>query len=143
MKQTKSAFQNATGKIDYTMTNDYMFRAVLQENKKVLIGLICALLHLDCSKVKSVVILNPIELGEAVDDKTFVLDIKVILNDAVIINIEMQVLRQGFWQDRSLLYLCRAFDSLEKGDAYTEAKPAYHIGILDFTPFLEHPFFQF
>ncbi len=61
MKQTKSAFQNATGKIDYTMTNDYMFRAVLQENKKVLIGLICALLHLDCSKVKSVVILNPIE----------------------------------------------------------------------------------
>ena len=142
MKQTpKSAFQNATGKIDYTMTNDYMFRAVLQENKKVLIGLICALLHLERSKVKSVVILNPIELGEAVDDKTFVLDIKVILNDAVIINIEMQVLRQGFWQDRSLLYLCRAFDSLEKGDDYTEAKPAYHIGILDFTPFLEHPEF--
>ena len=53
----------------------------------------------------------------------------------------MQVLRQGFWQDRSLLYLCRAFDSLEKGDDYTEAKPAYHIGILDFTPFLEHPEF--
>lgn len=41
-----TSFRNATGKIDYTMTNDYMFRAVLQENEKVLTGLICSLLHL-------------------------------------------------------------------------------------------------
>lgn len=26
-----TSFRNATGKIDYTMTNDYMFRAVLQD----------------------------------------------------------------------------------------------------------------
>lgn len=50
-----------------------------------------------------------------------------------IINIEMQVLRRSFWNDRSLLYLCSTFNNLEKGEGYTEVKPAYHIGILDFT----------
>ncbi len=137
----KRTFKNAAGKIDYTMTNDYMFRAVLQENKKVLTGMLCSLLHLEHHKIESVVIVNPIQLGEAVNDKTFVLDVKVILNNSVIINIEMQVLHQSFWNDRSLLYLCSTFNNLEKGEGYTEVKPAYHIGILDFTPFSEYPEF--
>ena len=34
------------GEVSYNMTNDYMFRAVLQSNNKVLRGLICSLLHL-------------------------------------------------------------------------------------------------
>ena len=196
MNQTPTkTFKNATGKIDYTMTNDYMFRAVLQENKKVLTGLICSLLHLKRSDVKTILILNPIELvqhcannseystcylhqscvvvsqqchriasflrlvlsqisgtvfhcylgnavlGKAIDDKAYVLDIKILLNNALVINLEMQVLRQDFWTDRSLLYLCRAFDNLEKGNDYTAIKPAYHIGILDFTPFPKYPEF--
>ena len=125
MNQTPTkTFKNATGKIDYTMTNDYMFRAVLQENKKVLTGLICSLLHLKRSDVKTILILNPIELGKAINDKTYVLDIKILLNNALVINLEMQVLRQDFWTDRSLLYLCRAFDNLEKGNDYTAIKPA-------------------
>lgn len=137
----KNTFKNATGKIDYTMTNDYMFHAVLQENENALTGLICSLLHLNRNGIKTVVILNPIELGKSIDDRTFVLDIKIMLDNAVIINLEMQVLYQGFWNDRSLLYLCNAFDNLEKGDDYTAIKPAYHIGILDFTPFPMYPEF--
>jgi len=42
----KYSFEEATGVIDYGFTNDYMFRAILQKNKKVLKALICALLHL-------------------------------------------------------------------------------------------------
>ena len=80
-------------------------------------------------------------LGKAIDDKAYVLDIKILLNNALVINLEMQVLRQDFWTDRSLLYLCRAFDNLEKGNDYTAIKPAYHIGILDFTPFPKYPEF--
>lgn len=40
------SFMKATGVIQYNMTNDYMFRYILQKNQKVLEGLICALLHL-------------------------------------------------------------------------------------------------
>ncbi len=142
MNMTPSkSYKDATGKIDYTMTNDYMFRAVLQENKKVLTGLICSLLHLQRCEIKSVIILNPIELGKAIDDRAFVLDLKLMLNNAMILNIEMQVLHQDFWNDRSLLYLCRAFDNPDKGNDYRTIKPAYHIGILDFTPFPEYPEF--
>jgi len=61
---------SATGLLAIPMTNDYLFRALLQRNNKVLKGLICALLHLDPSDVSSVVIANPIELGNAIDDKT-------------------------------------------------------------------------
>ena len=39
------SFEDAEGEIDYTLTNDYMFRAILQSNEKVLRGLISSLLH--------------------------------------------------------------------------------------------------
>ena len=137
----ENTFQNATGKIDYTLMNDYMFRAVLQENKKVLKGLICSLLHLSPERVKSTVILNLIELGKEFDNKTFVLDIKVLLNDNKIINLEMQVAKQDFWNNRSLSYLCSIFQNLERGEDYELVKPSYHIGILDFSPFPDYPEF--
>ena len=135
------SFQNATGVIPYGMTNDYMFRAILQKNKRVLKGLICSLLHLDPQDVKSVEITNPIQLGDNIDDKEFVLDIHVLMNDNTIINLEMQVTNERNWLDRSLGYLCRAFDQLRHGQNYSEAKPVFHIGFLDFTPFPDSPEF--
>ena len=108
---------------------------------KVLNGLVCVLLHLKLKEVESVTVLNPLEFGEEIRDKDFILDIKVLLNSNIIINIELQVRAQGFWNDRSLAYLCRIFDNLEKGEDYFNVRPAYHIGILDFTPFPKHPEF--
>ena len=34
--------QNATGRMQYTLTNDYMFRALLQSSKGTLKGIVCA-----------------------------------------------------------------------------------------------------
>ena len=62
---------NAKGKIDYTFTNDFVFRAILQRNKNVLTELICSLLHLPTDEV-DVTITNPIELGNAFSDKDFI-----------------------------------------------------------------------
>lgn len=134
-------FQNASGKIDYQMTNDYMFHAALQKNPKVLKDLACSLLRLNPQEIRSIQILNPIILGEAIDEKTFILDINVLLNDNTLINLEMQVENLYHWEDRSLSYLCRAFDQLKKGEAYENAKPVIHIGFLNFTPFPEIPEF--
>ena len=137
----QNTFQDATSKIDYTLMNDYMFRAVLQENVIVLKGLICSLLYLHPDDVKTVTIMNPIELGKGYDDKTFVLDVKALLNDETVINIEMQVVNQGFWTNRSLSFLCSIFENLKHGEDYSQVKPAYHIGILDFSPFPDYPEF--
>ncbi|MDY2699069.1 MAG: Rpn family recombination-promoting nuclease/putative transposase, partial [Lachnospiraceae bacterium] len=129
------------GPIAIPMTNDYLFRALLQRNNNVLKGLISALLHLDPKDISSVLITNPIELGKTFEEKDFILDIKLIMNNYVIINLEMQVINEHNWPDRSLNYLCRCFDSLEKGDSYTSAHPVIQIGLLNFTLFPEYPEF--
>ncbi len=56
-------------------------------------------------------------------------------------NLEMQVRNQGNWVPRSISYLCREWDRIHKGDDYTTAPNAYHIGFLDFTLFEDHPEF--
>ena len=57
-------FAEATGPVPYTLTNDYLFRAVFQSNEKALRGLLCALLHLKPEDIKSLFIQNPIEIGK-------------------------------------------------------------------------------
>ena len=135
------SLEEATGRIPYGLTNDYMFRAVLQKNEKVLRGLIGSLLHLSQKEIVSVVIMDPIIIGEVLSDKEFRLDINVQLNTNKKINLEMQVVNLGNWENRSLSYLCRSFDQLNKGQAYNEVKAAIHIGILDFTLFKDSPEF--
>jgi predicted transposase/invertase (TIGR01784 family) len=129
-----------SGKIIYNMTNDYMFRAVLQKNQKVLRGLVGAILGIDPRQI-TVIIMNPIELGDNIDSKDFVLDIKVMVNGKLRLNLEMQVLPQPFWNDRSLSYLCRTFnEDLEKGDNY-EIAPAVQVCFIDFSLHNESPEF--
>ena len=123
------------------MTNDYLFRALLQQNNQVLKALICALLHLDPQSVREVSVENPIELGKTYEEKELILDIKALLNGDMIINLEMQVVNEQNWKERSLYYLCRSFDHLNKGMNYSEVKPAVQIGILNFSLFEETPEF--
>ncbi|MCM1417007.1 MAG: Rpn family recombination-promoting nuclease/putative transposase, partial [bacterium] len=58
-----------------------------------------------------------------------------------LINLEMQVANRLNWRNRSIMYLCRSFDHLNHGQDYTEAKPAVHIGFLDYTLFPDRPEF--
>ena len=76
------------------MTNNYMFRYILQQNEKVLKGLVSALLHLNPEDIKTIEIKNPIDLSADVTGKEFILDIKIMLNDDTLINLEMQVLNK-------------------------------------------------
>ena len=138
---TFKSLKEAHGKIPYNMTNDYMFRAVLQKNNKVLRDLIGSLLHLTEEEMVSVTITNPIIIGEALNDKEFRLDINVDLNNQKTINLEMQVADLHNWTNRSLCYLCRSFDQLNHGESYKSIKTVIHIGILDYTLFTEHPEF--
>ncbi|MDE6185497.1 MAG: Rpn family recombination-promoting nuclease/putative transposase, partial [Lachnospiraceae bacterium] len=79
--------------------------------------------------------------GESINDKTFFLDISVTLNDHTLINLEMQVINERNWPERSLSYLSRTFDNLNSGADYSAVKPAIQIGLLDFTLFPEYPEF--
>ena len=141
MKNQNYQFLQAKGKVAYNMTNDYMFRVVLQKNEEALRGLVASVMHMHISEVESVTIENPIKLGESISDKEYRLDLYVVLNDKKSVNLEMQVKNYLDWANRSLAYLCRSYDNLTHGGLYSDITPVYHISFLDFTLFEDHPEF--
>lgn len=134
-------YREATGPLSIRMTNDYIFKVLMQKNPHVLKGLISSLLHLSPKNITDAQILNPIIIGERIDDKTIILDVFVELNYTSHIDLEMQVADQGNWVDRSTYYLCRNYADLECGDGFNETKPIYQISFLDFTLFKDAPEF--
>ena len=122
-----------TGKLPCTLQNDYLFKAVMQIDEAALHSLLCSLLHLAPEDICSAKIENPIVIGSYFKNKTVILDVKVLLNNSSIINLEMQRSDEGDWPERSLVYLCKTFNSLKSGESYINVPPTHHIGILDFT----------
>ena len=121
-----------SGKINYSLCNDYLFRAMLQTDPESLKYMISCLLDLPLETL-SVQLLNPVELGEKIEDKDFILDLRVLVNDEILCNVEMQVWNQAYWEPRSLAYLCRTFSGqFPQGSRYTLPKPAIQVGILSF-----------
>ena len=115
LKLNKEEWRHANGKIAYGMTNDYMFRMVLQSNNNVLKGIISSMMHVPSDTITTVEIANPIELGKYIEDKDYL----------------------GNWQNRSLSYLCRTFENVQKGEDYNSVMPVTHIGFLDYDLFPE------
>lgn len=138
---TDAGYQHATGPIPTRLTNDYLFKALLQKNACVLKSLICSLLHYSPDHVKDTTITNPIILGEDITDKSVVLDVNVTFNSGSRINLEMQVVNEKNWPERSTYYACKNFTDLNKGEKYVFVKPVFQIGFLDFTLFKDHPRF--
>ena len=130
-----------TGKLPFRMTSDILFKVLMQSSKNVLKGIVCSYLDLVPETIKSIDISNPISLKEDIAAKEMILDIKAILNDETIINLEMQVINFNDWTERSLSYLCRCFDNLGSGHGYLHVKSAVHIGFLYYTLFPDHPEF--
>ena len=73
----------------YGMSNDYMFHAVLQRSFKVRKKLVADLLLMDPEEISSVVIWNPIELGNSLDEKNSILDLEVEVNHEKTVNLEL------------------------------------------------------
>ena len=127
-----TSLQDATGEVEFRLTNDCMFHVVFQKNPKALLGLCASLLHKHPVEIRSVEVLNPFEFKTMPTDKTFVLDLRVMLNDNSILNFEVQVVDEKDWPERSLTYACRTFDHLKKGESYLNVKPVRQIGFLDY-----------
>ena len=142
-KQSKHnlSFQDATGPIDFRLTNDYIFKRILEKNEDVLRELIRTLLHLNMGEITHLHILNPIMPGDTLSERGIVLDVNVEINHNTRIDLEMQVVNHYDWPERSLYYACKNYLNLSKGDFYDRAVPSIQIGFLDYTLFEDHPTF--
>ena len=125
-------FRDAVGEIPYTATNDFMFHMLMQETMDILRSFLSAVLRVEEQTISDIEVSNPINRGSSIDDKTLILDIKVIVNHCFLINIEMQIVNYHNWRDRSVVYVCREFDHLFSGQKYEDVKPVTHIGVIDF-----------
>ena len=96
--------------------------------------------ELDPNSVQNVELTNPIDYG-TYNAKEIILDIKVTFNNSDIMDIELQMYYDAYWKERSVLYLCRTYDTLGKGDDYKLLKPATFVAIMPKSPFPEHPEF--
>ena len=128
---SKESFETILGPIKYNLTNDYMFKATLQECNEALLGIISALLRVEASSLE-VSVVNPILLGRNVVSKDFFLDVHVIVNHYKHMNLEMQVSDEGNWLERSVSYTSRLYDSLYAGQDYKNAIPVHHVGFINF-----------
>ncbi|MBO4912451.1 MAG: Rpn family recombination-promoting nuclease/putative transposase [Butyrivibrio sp.] len=115
------SYETATGIIEFTLKSDIMFRYVMQRSNAALTGLVCALKGISPSDVKELRVENPIDLNNAA--KETIMDLKLTLNNDEIMNIELQVYPDQNWIPRSILYLCRAYDSIGKSENYALLKP--------------------
>ena len=136
----KHSFHNAAGKIKIPLKNDMMFHIAMSRSNKALKSLVCALMGLREQDVKSVIITNPIDY-RSYSGKEIILDVKVLLNNSEVLDIELQTYADKEWKERSLLYLCRSFDNISKGDDYLLIKPTTFIAIMDYDLFPEFPEF--
>ena len=134
-------WKELSGELPVKMTNDYLFRALLQSDNETLKALTASLLHMDQSEITSAEVTNPILLGESINDKMYIMDVRIELNKSSMLNLEMQVIREEGWEERSLLYMCRMFDRLNRGSVYASTKPVIQIAICDFTLFKDYPEF--
>ena len=125
-------FDTVSGPLPCNLRNDLMFRIVFEVNQEALKALLCSLLHLKVDDILEMEIKNPIRLGKRVADKKYIYDMYLLLNNQQKIHLELQVVQQSFWTDRSLCYLCRDFGDLNAGDTYDQVKPLIQIDILDF-----------
>ena len=64
-----------------------------------------------------------------------------MMNHDRLINLEMQVVNQKNWLERSLCYLARNFTQLGQREHYCKVRPVIQIGLLDYTLFPDHPEF--
>lgn len=110
--------------------------AGLMENPTVRKGFCAAILRVPPETIEKTELL-PVHLQrEQADDKLGILDVRVCLMEGAQINMEMQVKKYAFWDERTLFYLCKMFSGqLKSGGSYGNLKKCIHVSILDFIHF--------
>ena len=120
---------------------DFAFKEIMMD-EKARIGFLAAVLHLDPEDVRETQILNPYLRKVHEDDKLGILDVRILMNDDTVIDVEIQLSELLVWPDRSLFYAAKMYaDQIELGQKYDVLKKCVSISILDFNLFKEEPGF--
>ena len=116
--------------------NDFAFKRIFgdEQHKEVLISFLNSVLDLDDENaVVEVQVMDPYQAPRLKQFKETILDIKATCQSGRQFIVEMQVEYQHHFYKRALYYSSKAYaEQLKIGDDFTELKPVYFIGVLNF-----------
>ena len=114
------------------LTSDYVFKRIFgqEENKSALIDFLESILKI---KIENLQINNPEIPKDFYDSKYGVLDLKVTLDNKIIVNVEMQVQNQYNIEQRSTFYMASTYtQQIGEGEGYENCKKVVVINILNY-----------
>jgi predicted transposase/invertase (TIGR01784 family) len=117
-------------------TSDYVFKAIFgkQSDTTALKGFLQQVLSLPAEEYKKVVIVDPETKAEKRDDKTSILDVKVITTSGHIVEVEIQVQPAPDMKKRVIMYNARMVtEQMMRGQKYEKLKKAINIIVCDHT----------
>ena len=125
------------------ITNDFVFKRIYAKkgNEEILKDLLISILEIPIEKVEVIAEANLERKLEK--DKLGILDIKAILDDKTIVNIEVQVINYYNMVERSLFYWSALYhESLKAGESFEKNKRVITINLLNFKLFEEGTFHE-
>ena len=122
------------------VTNDYIFKKIFTKkgNESILKDLLNSILEI---KIKEIEVMADTNLEKEIEtNKLGILDIKAVLDNETIIDIEIQIINNYNMIERTLYYWSGLYyNQLKKGEDYKEVKKVITINILDYNEFQEGP----
>ena len=121
---------------------DFAFKKLfgVEENKDILKDFINAIVF-EADRIESLVLKNPYNAKDFLADKESILDIKAESATGKIYNIEMQVLKQDYYAERSLYYWSKSYAmQLSQGINYDFLKKTICINIMNYNCLPEHEY---
>jgi predicted transposase/invertase (TIGR01784 family) len=114
---------------------DFAFKEIMMD-EMARIGFLSAVLGIKPEDIKETRILNSNLRKLREDDKLGILDVRVLMNNNMEIDIEINLAELKVWQERSLFYLAKMYtEQIKPGQNYTVFKKCVSISILDFDLF--------
>ena len=115
--------------------NDFYFKYLMgsEKNKPIALNFINAALATKDSYFTDIIYVNKDQEPEHQEEKESRLDVKGVLNDGTVVELEMQAREDLDMSVRSLYYWARMYgDELVVGEDYTGLKPAVSINVLGY-----------
>ncbi len=116
---------------------DFAFKEIMMDDV-IRVGFLSAILKIDPAEIKETKVLNTNLRKIYEGEKQGILDVRVLLDNYMEIDIEIQLATLNVWADRSLFYLAKMYtEQISKGQDYSVFKKCVSISILDFNLFKE------
>lgn len=115
---------------------DIVFKKLFSENPDLLQSFISTILDIPNESIRKIIILNSEVMPEFLDSKFSRMDLRLLVDNDKVINIEIQVKNEKDYNDRALFYWSKLYTAeLQKGEIYETLKKSITINILNFNMF--------